>query len=127
MNLRQRAQRFLEQQGISGGHLATSKFYGPDESWTKDKAWWVQIPWSAVRGTAEVHIVLEASPNSQAWRYLRVPTEYLLSHRRDFATIAPDSINLFLCADEEQTEFQDQRGPGRVPFAHFEQPIADDV
>jgi hypothetical protein len=121
MTLRQRAKRFLEERGVRGGHLVTSKFYRPDESWTQDKAWWVQIPWSAVRAGKTAHVVLEASPGSQEFRYLQVPAEFFLTHERDLALLAPDKINLFLTA-RAGSEFQDQRGPGRISFAHFEQP-----
>jgi hypothetical protein len=121
LSIRQRAKRFLARLGERGGHLVTSKFYRPDESWTQSKAWWVQIPWPAVRAGKTIHVVLEAAPGSPALRYLRVPAQYFIEHESELATLAPDKINLFLAATPDE-EFQDQRGSGRVSFARFEQP-----
>jgi hypothetical protein len=104
---------------VPSGHLVTSKYYAPEESWTKEKAWWIQIPWSAVRAGKLIHIVCEAEPGSRDFRHLQVPAAFFLEHERDLATLAPDKINLFLAADPGM-EFQDQRGPGRVSFAQFE-------
>jgi hypothetical protein len=119
MNLRERAKRLLQRKGVRGGHLVTSKFYRVEESWTKEQAWWVQIPWSVVHAGKVVHVVLEAQPGSQAVRYLRVPAAYFLSHERGLAVQSPDKISLFLCA-EAGHEFEDHRGSGQVSFAQFE-------
>lgn len=120
LTIRQRAQRFLAKRGIRGGHLVTSKLYRPEESWTKDSAWWVQIPWSAVRAGKAIHIVLEAAPHSADLRYLQVPAAYFREHERGLAIQEPDKISLFLAADPE-CEFEDRRGSGRIPFAQFEE------
>jgi hypothetical protein len=101
----------------------TSKRYGPEESWTREKAWWIQIPWSAVRAGKVIHIVCEREPGSGDFRHLQVPAAFFLEHERDFATLQPDKINLFLAA-ETGIEFQDQRGPGRVSLAGFEQTVS---
>lgn len=120
LTIRQRAQRLLVKRGVRGGHLATSKLYRPEESWTKDSAWWVQIPWSAVRAGKTIHIVLEAAAQSPELRYLQVPAAYFRDHERDLSLQEPDKISLFLSADPKY-EFQDHRGSGRIPFAQFEQ------
>lgn len=106
--------------GIRGGHLATSKLYAPEESWTKDSAWWVQIPWSAVRAGKAIHIVLEAARQSTEFRYLQVPAAYFREHETDLALQEPDKISLFLAAALD-CEFVDHRGHGRLPFSQFEQ------
>jgi len=79
------------------------------------------VPWSAVRAGKLIHIICEADRGSGAFRHLQVPASYFLQHEDDLATLAPDKINLFLAADEGM-EFQDQRGPGRISLAQFEQP-----
>ena len=117
--LRSKAQRWLSARRVPRGHLVTSKRYAPEESWTKAKAWWIQIPWSAVRAGKLIHIVCEAEPDSRDFRHLQVPAAFFVEHERDLATLQPDKINLFLAADPG-IEFQDQRGPGRVSFARFE-------
>ncbi len=119
MTLRSEAQRWLAARKVPSGHVVTSKFYTPGESWTKEKAWWIQIPWSAVRAGKLIHIVCQAERGSRDFRHLQVPASFFLEHERDLATMAPDKINLFLAAVPGM-EFQDRRGPGRVSFAQFE-------
>ena len=100
--------------------MVASKRYAPDESWTKKKAWWVQVPSAAVRAGKIIHIVCEAEPGAGTFRHLQVPATFFVQHLDEFATIGEDKINLFLSADEG-IEFEDQRGAGRVSFAQFEQ------
>jgi hypothetical protein len=120
MTLRSAALRWLADRNVKGGHVVTSKLYAPHESWTKAKAWWVQIPAAPIETARLIHIVCEAETGSSQFRHLAVPPEFLQSHLDDFATIGDNKINLFLAADEG-IEFQDQRGSGRVSFAEFEQ------
>jgi hypothetical protein len=119
LSIRQRAERFLRKRGIKGGHLVTSKFYTPEESRTKDQAWWVQVPWSAVRAGKTIHIVLEAKPRSLELRHLQVPAIYFIEHERHLSFQTAETLSLFLAADEHEL-FVDRRGPGRIPFAQFE-------
>jgi hypothetical protein len=100
--------------------VVTSKRYAPDESWTKEKAWWIQVPLSAIAAGKTIHIVCEAEPGSNEFRHLQVPASFFDQHRDELATIGDDKINLFLSADDG-IEFEDQRGSGRVSFASFEQ------
>ena len=88
MTLRSEAQRWLAARRVPSGHLVTSKYYAPEESWTKEKAWWIQIPWSAVRAGKLIHIVCEAEPGSRDFRHLQVPAAFFLEHERDLATLA---------------------------------------
>ena len=120
MTIRSDALKWLAAQRIKGGHVVASKRYTPDESWTKAKAWWIQVPASAIRAGQTIHIVCETEPGSKAFRRLEVPASYFQQHLDALATIGDDKINLFLAA-EPGIEFQDQRGPGRIPFAQFEQ------
>ncbi len=78
------------------------------------------MPASAIRDGNTIHIVCEAEPGSKTFRYLKVPVAFFQEHLDDFARIGDDSINRFLSADGG-IEFEDQRGPGRVSFATFEQ------
>ncbi len=102
-----------------GGHVVASKRYAPDESWTKDKAWWIQVPASAVTAGKTIHILCEKDPGSKSFHHLEVPAAFLEQHLDDFATIGEDNINLFLAATKDSW-LRDLRGPGRVSFAQFE-------
>lgn len=120
MTIRSDALRWLAARGVKGGHVITSKRYASDESWTKEKAWWAQVSAAAIRAGKVIHIVCEAEHGANTFRHLRVPAEFFQKHLDDFATIGDDKINLFLAADDG-IEFEDQRGPGRISFAQFEQ------
>lgn len=119
MTIRAEALRWLAGCKASGGHVVTSKWYTPDESWTKENAWWVQVPAAPVREGKVIDIVCEAGPGTHRFRHLRVPAAFFQQHLDGFATIGDDRIDLFLAADAGH-EFVDQRGPGRISFASFE-------
>lgn len=121
MTLRADALRWLADRKVAGGHVVTSKLYAPDESWTRETAWWIQVPAAAIKNGETIHILCEAVPGTKKYRHLAVPAEFFQQHLDDFAMIGEDKINLFLSADEG-LEFEDQRGPGRVSFADFERP-----
>lgn len=119
MTFRSDALRWLASRNVEGGHVVTSKLYQPEESWTKELAWWVQVPAAAIRDGKTIHIVCE-SGSGGLFHYLRVPAAFFLQHLDDFATIGDEKINLFLAADST-SRFVDQRGPGRISLAQFEQ------
>jgi hypothetical protein len=119
MTIRSDAIKWLAARGVTGGHVVTSKLYGPDESWTKEKAWWIPVPLSAIQAGKTIHIVCEAADPGRRFHHLQVPAAFFEQRLRDFAGIGDDKINLFLAA-EPGMEFQDQRGPGKVSLARFE-------
>ena len=121
MNIRAQALRWLAARRLGAtGHVVASKRYAPDESWTKQKAWWVQVPAAAIREGKTIEILCEAEKGSGTFRHLRVPAAYFQQHIDGFATIGKDKVNLFLSA-EPGREFRDERGPGSISFARFEQ------
>ncbi len=99
--------------------IRTSKFFRPDESWTRAPAWWVQIPLVDVERGLTTHILLEAAPGDANFRYLRVPASFLRENLKRFALVNGQRINLFLSA-EARDELTDRRGTG-IQFAGFEQ------
>lgn len=117
--IRSAAIRWLEQHRAPPGHVVTSKRYRPDESWTKSKAWWIQVPLSAISAGKLIHIVCETEPQSRSFRHLQVPATFFQSNARSLALIGGDKVNLFLSADDG-IEFRDERGPGKISFAQFE-------
>lgn len=118
MTIRADALRWLVGQNVRGGHVVASKRYEPDESWTRDKAWWLQVPASAIRAGKIVHLLCEKEPGSRTFYHLEVPASYFQHNLDGFATIGDDKINLFLAATEKDW-LRDLRGPGRHSFAKF--------
>jgi hypothetical protein len=120
MTIRAKALRWLARRGrIANSHIVTSKLYAPEKSWTVARAWWIQIPKTAIRAGKTIEILCEASPGADLFRHLRVPAHFFQDQLDAFATIGDDKINLYLSAEPE-SELQDLRGPGSVPFAQFE-------
>lgn len=119
MTIRSDALRWAAGRKIRGGHVVASKLYAPDESWTKEKAWWIQVPVSAVKAGKTIHILCEKDPNAKSFHYLEVPAAFFEQHLDDFATIGGTKINLFLAATKNSW-MRDLRGFGKVSFAHFE-------
>lgn len=117
-NIRPVALQWLAGRTRVSGHIVTSRRYAPDESWTKSKAWWLQIPLHALDRFPIVHLVCEAPEDDEPFHHLQVPSDFLKARLQDFALIGGDRINLFLSADPG-IEFQDRRGPGRVEFAEY--------
>lgn len=76
------SREWMRAQDIDAGHVVTSKFYPPEQSWTGDDAWWFQVPARAIRDGEAIHMVREAAPNDAAFRYLKVPAEFFEAHRR---------------------------------------------
>lgn len=72
MTIRSRTRRWLRAQAIDAGHVVTSQFYSPEQSWTGDDAWWLQVPVRASRDGEAIHMVGGAAPNDAAFRYLKV-------------------------------------------------------
>ena len=99
MTVRSKAIRWLAAHKAPAGHPVTSKFYVPEESWTRARAWWVQSPAAAIRQNAVIHILCEAEPGSQSFRWLQVPDGFFKDHLDDFATIGDNKINLLLSAE----------------------------
>lgn len=123
MTIRTDALKWLAKQKVRGGHVVASKRYAPDESWTKDKAWWLQVPASAIRGGKTIHLLCEKEPGARTFHHLEVPARYFEEHLDDFAIIGEDKINLFLAATERDW-LRDLRGPGRRSFTQFLRPEA---
>jgi hypothetical protein len=103
---------------ISAGRIITSRFYAPEESWTGDDAWWIQVPLKAIEQGEELHFVCQQKPPGGGFHYLRVPAEFMRDRLDEFAIINGSHVNLFL--DAAGALFTDRRGFGAVSFAKFE-------
>lgn len=57
----------------------TSKRYAPDESWTKEKAWWIQVPAAAIKEGKTIHIVCEAERRANRFATSKCPRTFFNS------------------------------------------------
>ncbi len=121
MSIRSDALRWLASRyGVRGGAIYTSKFFGPGESWTGRRAWWLQIPVNRIQGSidTDIHLVCQIAPNKIAFHYLKVPAAYFREQLPKLIVLDNGKVNLFLSA-EPKNMFVDERGNGRVSFSRF--------
>ena len=106
--------------GVRSKSTYASKFYVPENSWTKRAAWWLEIPASALQSpdSSEVHLLCQKAPDDTVFHYLKVPVGFLRANLTRLAVRERDQISLFLSA-EPGDAFVDQRGRGRVNFIDF--------
>ncbi len=110
---------FLSKHKNDGNKIYSSKYYTPEESWSKRAVWWVNIPITAInqKSYSHVHLVCQLEPDKNDFHYLRVPTKFLNEHLEKFHRIG-EMISLYLSA-EPITLFVEERGAGRLEFNKF--------
>lgn len=121
MSTRSEALQWLKSQyGAVDGPVCTSKFYEAEESWTKSRVWWLQVPVRYIEedSTDDIHLLCRAPLNGQAYHYLKVPAAYFREHRSKLGFTNESLINLHLSA-EPGNMFEDERGKGKLSFRSF--------
>lgn len=103
------------------GEIYASKFYTPDESWSKTSVWFFNVPLPVIHAvpTTNINLLCE-NPGSESEFYcLKVSSSFLLNHLEKFD--APEKMNaacLYFSA-EEKDKFREVRGKGAVEFLQF--------
>lgn len=121
MSLRKDAISWYEKHvGKIRGHVFTSKFYTPDESWSGRNAWWLQIPVERFMSdrNSVIHLICQSAPNNDDYYCLSVPSMYFVENLSQLSVIGQGKVSLFLSA-EPQNLFADERGSGRLKFDNF--------
>jgi hypothetical protein len=106
--------------GVRSKSVYASKFYMPEHSRTKQSAWWLEIPQSAIEipKSAEIHLVCEKSPDVDDFYYLKIPVEFLQRKLPSLDVRENGKVSLFLSAEPDDM-FVDRRGRGQVSFSGF--------
>jgi hypothetical protein len=106
--------------GVRSKSVYASKFYAPEHSRTKQAAWWLEIPQSAIETpkSAEIHLVCEKAPDVDDFYYLKVPVEFLRRKLSSLDVRENGKVSLFLSAEPDDM-FVDRRGRGQVSFDSF--------
>ena len=120
MVIRRDALRWLASHyGVDRGAIYASKFYPPEESMTREVAWWIEIPIDRIKSadTSDIHLVCQVSPDDKNFLYLKVPTQYFREHWHRLGIRNNGRVSLIISA-EPKSIFVDQRGTG-VAFGQF--------
>ena len=100
--------------------MYASKFYVPKKSWTRQSAWWFEIPQRTIETpkSAEIHLLCQVAPDSKDFHYLKVPVEFLKKEKLNLSIRKNGKLSLFLSAEQDEM-FVEKRGSGKVSFGRL--------
>ena len=100
--------------------IFSSKYYTADQAWPRQDSWWFEIPISHLRDNriAHIHLLCQQSPEAMEFLYLKIPTDFFLSHINQLTVQKSGNISIFPSA-ESDTFLRDVRGKARVDFSAF--------
>lgn len=100
-----------------------SKFYIPEKSWTRESAWWFEIPQRVFETpkSAEFHLICQVAPDSKDFYCLEVPVKFLKEELPNLHVRRNGKVSLFLSAERDEM-FVEQRGNGKVSFVRHLKP-----
>lgn len=116
---------FHENYGDSSMPIYTSKFYQSEESWTKTKVWWLEIPLNILDIASNTHVILicEIDASKEDYYYLNVPLSFLKKNLNRLYK-RENKISLYLSAEEDDI-FIERRGEG-IDFISFVENVLDE-
>jgi hypothetical protein len=103
----------------SKGKLYTSKYYLPEESWSKQEVWWFEIPLKVIQAK-DVHfvdLICQAAPGKNSFHYLKVPLKFFRDRLENFHTNSK-RISIYLSAQPKKL-FVEERGNSNFNFINF--------
>ena len=114
---------FVSKFGDKSNAMYASKFYISEKSWTRQSAWWIEIPLSkiATPESADIHLLCQTSQDAKDFHCLSVPVEFLKRELPNLCVRENGKVSLFLSA-EQCDMFIEKRGSGNVSFARLLKP-----
>ena len=125
MNIRGSGKFWYHQRvGQIAPNLHCSKIYLPEKSWTKQRAWWFEIPVKKILGTeySNIDLLCEVECSvAKDFLFIRVPREWLLSHLNK---LVQRNGNFVLWLSAEQGNFLEEvRSETHLSFRNFLQEV----
>ncbi len=99
--------------------VVVSKFFEAKESWTREPAWWFDLPIRKVKNNRQGVYYLLGKARKSGFVVLKVPNEFLMRNLRKFDTRYRDNIRLHIAA-EGANRFVDERVKSGMDFSRFE-------
>ena len=108
---------FVSKYGIKTNIMYASKFYIPDKSWTRQAAWWFEIPQRMIKmlTPAEIHLLCQKAPDMSDFHHLKIPVIFLEKELPNLCVRKNSKVSLFLSAEQHEM-FVEKRGSGKVSF-----------
>lgn len=105
---------------IPAGCIRVSRFYPAEKSWTRNPAWWFDLPLEKLKTKQckRVFLACEHEPGCD-FHKLNVPVSYILENLNGLCVTPKKIVRLHLSARQEDW-LVDLRGTAHVPFAQFE-------
>src|SRR5882724_1594582 len=90
------------------------------KSWTRQSAWWFEIPRQAIEipKSVEFHLLCQSAPDAKEFYNLKVPAEFLKTELPNLCVRKTNKVSLFLSAEQNEI-FVEKRGSGKVNFNRF--------
>jgi len=103
------------------GEIFTSKFYTSQESWSKTRVWFFQIPLDVVysQPVKNIHLLCENHLSGDAFIYLKVPSLFFLKNLKSFDVSDKEKVVRIYLSAEAADMFTEVRGKDKVDFNKF--------
>jgi hypothetical protein len=106
---------------IAGDEIHTSKFYTPQESWSKSRVWFFQIPLEIIYSPVakKIHLLCQNHLNGEPFLYLKVSSLFLLKNPNSFEVGQKEKVVRIYLSAEAVDMFTEVRGKGKINFKEF--------
>lgn len=102
-------------------HVFASKFYSREESWSKTKVWFFQIPLEDIEPNRikYVHLLCENHLTGDEFIYLKVPTLFLLKNEKLFEVDKKVKVMRIYLSAEAAGMFKEVRKGSNIDFGKY--------
>jgi hypothetical protein len=106
---------------IESDEIYTSKFYEPQESWSKSRVWFFQIPLEVVysKTIKKIHLLGKSQLSGEPFNYLRVSSLFFLKNLESFEVGEKEKVVRVYLSAEAVNMFTEVRGKGKIDFKSF--------
>ncbi len=121
-NIRKKAlDWFKTKHQIEGGEIFTSKFYTPQESWSKSRVWFFQFPLDIVHANPpkKLQLLCENHLDGESFIYLKLSSLFLLKNLNSFEVDEKEKVLRIYLSAEAVNMFMEVRGKGKIDFKSF--------
>ena len=104
--------------------VIASKFYTPNESWSKSRVWFFQIPLDTIEPNKikYIHLICQNHLSGEPFLYLKVPTLFLLMNEKSFEIDKKAKVLRLYLSAEAADMYREIRKGSKLDFKNFLQP-----
>jgi hypothetical protein len=103
--------------------ILASKFYTRDESWSKTKVWFFQVPLEYIEPNKikYLHFLCENHLQGDDFIYLKIPTLFLLKNEKSFEVDRKEKVMRIYLSAEAADMFKEVRKGSKIDFGKYVQ------